>query len=175
MHRCARGDLGRCLAPCAGRCTRNEYAVQVDLGRRFVERDIDVPLALLRERMAAAAERLHFEYAAVLRDRAVLLETARDELVALHRTIESLSFAYEVRGLDGDDRIYVIRRGSIQAELPVRSADERSEAQRVARTTLARPDHTLASVTPDDAAEALLLARWFRLHPEELGKTTRPP
>ena len=77
MPRCLRGDLGRCLAPCAGRCTRAAYLARVRLARRFLEGDTDAPLALLRERMQAAAERLQFEYAATLRDRAARLERLR--------------------------------------------------------------------------------------------------
>ncbi|MGH7552426.1 MAG: nuclease [Longimicrobiales bacterium] len=168
---CLRADLGRCLAPCAGRCTRAEYAAQVELGRRFLEGDLNVPLAILHARMDAAATRLQFEYAAQLRDRAAALESARAELVELRKSIESLSFVYDVPGIDGDDRRYVIRRGGILAELSVRTDDERMQAERTAQHILSRPENAFGSVRPDHAAEALLLARWFRLRPEELENT----
>jgi excinuclease ABC subunit C len=172
---CLRADLDRCLAPCAGRCTRTQYASQVELGRRFLDGDLDVPLAILRTRMDAAAERLQFEYAAVLRDRAAALESARAELVELRRSIESLTFVYDVRGFAGEDRLYVIRRGSIRAELPLKSAEDRKGAEQIAQRIFARAERSLGSVRPNHAAEALLLARWFRLRPEELENTRYPP
>lgn len=171
---CVRADLARCLAPCAARCTRAQYDAHVQLAFRFLAGDLDAPLATLRARMAAAAERMQFEYAGQLRDRADGLEAARAELVALRRTIESLSFVYEVPGFGGDDRLYVVRRGAIRAELPA-PADEagRTQAYATAEQILDRRDRAPAGIRPDHAAEALLLARWFRLRPEELARTRR--
>jgi excinuclease ABC subunit C len=115
---CLRGDVGKCLAPCAGRCTKHEYRAQVELARRFLDGDADIPLTILRQRMDTAADRLHFEYAAELRDRMNRLEEARAELISLRGLIESLSFVYEVPGHQDGDRAYIIRRGSIREELP---------------------------------------------------------
>lgn len=166
---CARGDLARCLAPCAGRCTRAGYARQAELARRFLEGDLDVPLAILRERMQAAAERLQFEYAGTLRDRLDQLEAARAELIVLRRSVESLSFVYEVRGQE-EDRLYVVRRGAIRAELMLPADQQaRAEVRRTADQLLRQREQFPGSVRPDHAAEALLLARWFRLRPHELA------
>jgi excinuclease ABC subunit C len=170
---CLRADVNKCLAPCAGRCTRHEYLAQVELARRFLDGDADVPLTILRQRMDTAADRLHFEYAAQLRDRMLRLDDARAELVSLRGMIDSLSFVYRVPGHAGDDRIYVIRRGSIREEVPAPADDD-------ARTALAERAHrlltrreTFARVAPTQAAEILLLARWFRLRPAELERTWR--
>src|SRR5262245_46935878 len=72
--RCVRADLHKCMAPCAGRCTRAEYHNRVEEARRFLEGVVHRPLNLLQERMKSAAERMQFEYAAILRDRAFRLE-----------------------------------------------------------------------------------------------------
>ncbi|HSJ08991.1 MAG TPA: UvrB/UvrC motif-containing protein, partial [Longimicrobiales bacterium] len=109
---CMRAEVGKCLAPCAARCTKAEYAEQVHIARRFLDGDADVPLTILRQRMSTAADRLQFEYAAELRNRMNMLEDARSELVALRGFIDSLSFVYEVPGHAGDDRVYIVRRGS---------------------------------------------------------------
>jgi excinuclease ABC subunit C len=168
---CMRADVSKCLAPCAGRCTRQEYAAQVELARRFLDGDADVPLTILRQRMAVAVDRLHFEYAAQLRDRMLRLEDARAELLSLRGLIDSLSFVYEVPGHDGDGRAYIIRRGSIREETPApRDAAERSELARRAHRVLTRRE-TFARVAPTQAAEILLLARWFRLRPDEMQRT----
>jgi excinuclease ABC subunit C len=170
---CMRADLQRCLAPCAGRCTRHEYNAQVELARRFLDGDADIPLTILRQRMDTAADRLHFEYAAALRDRMNRLEQARAELLALRGLIESLSFVYEVPGHSGDDRVYIVRRGSIREECAApRAHDDRSTLLQRARTLLQRRE-TYARVAPTQAAEILLLARWFRLRPDELARTWR--
>jgi excinuclease ABC subunit C len=168
---CLRGDVGKCLAPCAARCTGNEYRAQVDLARRFLDGDADIPLTILRQRMDTAADRLHFEYAAELRDRMHRLEEARAELVSLRGLIDSLSFVYEVPGHAGDDRVYIVRRGSIREDTPAPpSAAQRADLYDRAARLLERRE-TFARVAPTQAAEILLLARWFRLRPGELQQT----
>ena len=170
---CMRADVRKCIAPCAGRCTKAEYGAQVELARRFLDGDADIPLTILRRRMDAAADRLQYEYAAELRDRMHRLEDARAELVSLRGFIESLSFVYEVPGHAADDRVYIIRRGSIREE----SRAPGDDAARAALTDRARRllqrRETYARVAPTQAAEILLLARWFRLRPHELERTWR--
>ncbi len=169
---CYRGELKRCLAPCAGWCSQLEYARRAELARRFLEGDAEEPLELLRRRMDAAAGRLQFEYAAELRDRADRLVAVQQELVALRGTIENLSFAYQVPGHAGDDRLYLLRRGSIRAELPFpRSHTEREFAAARVRDVFATAEPTLSSIRPHEIAQILLVARWFRLRPDELART----
>jgi excinuclease ABC subunit C len=167
--------VGRCLAPCAGRCTRTEYLAQARLARQFFEGNAELPLAILHGRMETAVERLQFEYAAALRDRIFHLESAREELVALRGTIESLSFLYSVPGHGGDDRCYVIRRGSIREEHPAPSdrAGWRALKER-ARRLFSRRETGTSSVQPTQVSEILLLARWFRLRPGEMERVWRP-
>jgi excinuclease ABC subunit C len=171
---CVRAELDRCLAPCAARCTRTEYLAQVELARRFLDGDADVPLTILRSRMSTAADRLQFEYAAELRNRMQRLDEARAELVALRGMIESLSFTYVVTGQAGDDRLYIVRRGSIREEHPLPpSSTERAQLLEHAARILNRREMS-GRVAPTQAAEILLLTRWFRLRPQELQHTWRP-
>lgn len=172
---CYRGELHRCLAPCAGMCGQAEYAGRATLARRFLEGDAERPLAMLRERMDAAASRLQFEYAAELRDRAQRLLRIRDELVALRGTLEHLSVAYHVPGTGGEDRLYLIRRGSVRAEFrfPGTLKERQSVAARV-REVYRAPEPELASVRPHEIAQILLVARWFRLNPAESERAYPP-
>jgi excinuclease ABC subunit C len=170
---CLRADVGKCLGPCAGRCTKQEYRAHTDIARRFLDGDADVPLTILRQRMATAADRLHFEYAAELRDRMHRLEDARAELLSLRGFIDSLSFVYEVAGANGDDRVYVIRRGSIREEAPAPVDGAARAAFRLRAARLLQRTETYTRVAPTQAAEILLLARWFRLRPHELQQTWR--
>jgi excinuclease ABC subunit C len=171
---CIRADVHKCLGPCAGRCTKAEYHAQVELAHRFLDGDADIPLTILRQRMDTAADRLHFEYAAELRDRMHRLEEARAELLSLRGFIESLSFVYEVAGDCGETRAYIIRRGSIREETRLPHGDAAARAALAERAhRLLRRRETWARVAPTQAAEILLLARWFRLRPWELENTWR--
>jgi excinuclease ABC subunit C len=173
--RCIRGDVHKCLAPCAGRCTRTEYAGRVLEARKFLKGDVHKPLTVLNERMKQAAERLHFEYAAQLRDRAWRLEEARYELIAARSSIEALTFLYRVTGWQGQDRIYVIKRGSIKADVAApRTKAEGEELRAKARQLLSKRDWK-TTVSPAEVNEVLLVARWFRLRPHELENTVPVP
>ncbi|MFW6078646.1 MAG: UvrB/UvrC motif-containing protein [Gemmatimonadota bacterium] len=173
---CLRAELGRCLAPCVGGCTRSEYVERVDLARRFLEGEADEPLSRLRARMREAAERLQYEYAAVLRDRIDRLRAVRDDLVALAHTLEGLTFLYTVPGHAGDDRVYVIRRGAVRAEMPAPStAAERRRVIERSRELLAGHDPARLRVDPYRIAEMLLVARWFRRNPEERRRAMAAP
>jgi len=169
---CIRAELHRCLAPCAAGCTQAAYAEQVDLARRFLEGDTERPLAILHDRMQRAAERLDFEYAGTLRDRARRLEAVRDELSALRGSILGSTFLYPVPGFDGDDRVYLLRRGLIVGEYPAPQSPE--GWAELAEQAKQRLDHGLLDtlhVHPHEAPEILLIARWFRLHPDERERT----
>jgi excinuclease ABC subunit C len=173
--RCVRADLQKCLAPCASRCTRTEYRARVDEAKRFLEGGVHGPLSKLQNRMRSAAERMQFEYAAQLRDRAFRLEGARAELVALRDSIESLTFAYSVPGYRGDDRVYLIRRGSIRAELMVpRTGADEQQLRTIATRVFRRRERGPVTVDPHTAGEILLISRWFTLRPDELARTIPP-
>jgi excinuclease ABC subunit C len=172
---CLRADLRRCLAPCAGRCTKSEYLEHVELAERFLEGDADMPLTILRRRMQAAVDRQHYEYAAELRDRMFRLDEARHQLVALRGVIESLTFLYHPTSYGTAERVYIVRRGSIIAERPAPANAAEEEALREeARVLLTKKLYATAAVQPTQVAEILLLARWFRLRPDELHRTWSP-
>jgi excinuclease ABC subunit C len=172
---CIRADLATCLAPCCGRPTAAEYHRAVELARRFLEGRAEEPLAELEQKMAAASRRMDFEYAALLRDRLERLRGFRDQLVAFRGAVEDLTFVYRVPGHRGDDRVYLIRRGRIRRELA--HPKGRRARERVARAiheVYGEVDAGPAALSAQDAAEILLVARWFRLKPKERRRTLRP-
>lgn len=173
--RCMRADLGTCLAPCCGRPHALEYARAVDLAGRFLEGRSDGPLTELERRMAEAAARMDFEYAALLRDRTGRLRQFRDQLLAFRGSVEDLTFVYRVPGFAGDDRLYLIRRGRIRRELPLpKGRRARRAAVREVEAVYAETERGPGALEPEDAAEILLVARWFRLHPRERRRTYPP-
>ena len=172
---CLRADLGRCLAPCAGRCTRTEYHSRADLALKFLRGEVDRPLDVLRDRMESAAARMNFEHAAVLRDRIARLEELREELIASRDLIETLTFVYPVTDADGNGRVYVIRRGLVLAEWQApKTPLERAQIRQRARALLEDGLRGFQSVGAAEASEILMIARWFRSRPEELDRVWRP-
>jgi excinuclease ABC subunit C len=171
---CVRADLGKCLGPCAARCTRTTYLERVAEARRFLEGTVERPLHVLRERMEHAAGRMQFEYAAALRDRALRLEGARAELVALRNSMEALTLVYSVPGYRGDDRVYLIRRACLCGELPMprNEADQRRLLEN-ALPVLQRRERA-RKLDETTVSEMLLVSRWFRLRPDELSHTLTP-
>lgn len=173
--RCYRFELKRCLGPCAGQCTQDEYAHRVQLARSFLEGNANEPLEWLAARMTGAAERWDFEYAAILRDRTARLNALRDEFSLLREALEGLSFLYPVPGADGDDRIYVVRRGTVRAVIPTpRTAAERRRLAKLAQEVFSAPEQSGTMVARHQVDEILLVARWFRAKPAELERTIPP-
>jgi excinuclease ABC subunit C len=173
--RCLRADLRTCLAPCCGRPAAAEYRRAVETARRFLEGRAEGPLGEIEKRMQTAAERMDFEYAGLLRDRLERLRRFRDELVAFRGRVEDLTFVYRVPGFRGDDRVYLIRRGRIRRDLP--HPKGRRARQRVARAVeevYGEVDRGPRGLAPEDAAEILLVAQWFRLNPKERRRTLTP-
>jgi excinuclease ABC subunit C len=172
---CLRADLGRCLAPCAARCTRADYHDRANSALRFLSGEAEAPLDRLRSRLEGAVSRLNFEYAATVRDRIQRLEELRDELISLRGTIEALTFTYRVPGADGGERMYIIRKGLVLADLAApRDPGAEAALRRRAERILLETARGLDAVGPAEATEILMVARWFRLRPEELGRTWRP-
>jgi excinuclease ABC subunit C len=175
LPHCIRAELESCLAPCCGRPTAVAYHAAVELARRFLEGRAAAPLADLDREMRSASARLDFEYAALLRDRLERLSAFRDELVAFRGRVEDLTFLYKVPGFEGDDRVYLIRRGRIRKEMTLpKGRRARSAVARATEAVYGETDPGPAALEPQDAAEILLVARWFRLKPEERRRTVKP-
>ena len=76
---CLEYYINRCVAPCTGYASREEYAQVIEQVILFMEGDTDAVTSDLEENMTLAAERLEFERAAVLRDRIKAVERVAEE------------------------------------------------------------------------------------------------
>ncbi len=76
---CLEYYINRCVAPCTGFASREEYAKVIEQVIMFMEGDTDSVTRDLEENMVLAAERLEFERAAVLRDRIKAVERVVEE------------------------------------------------------------------------------------------------
>lgn len=171
---CIRYEIGRCLGPCIGAVTAAQYDERVRTARDFVAGLSDVPVSVLRRAMEESSAQLDFERAAALRDKLARLESLQEQFARLHFAVETLSFAYHVPGVDGDDRVYLIRRGRVLSETPEpRTALERARLEASIASAFTPGHNDSAAVPAHEIDELMLVASWFRNFPAELERTTR--
>lgn len=172
---CIRFEVGKCLGPCVAACTSSEYADRELLARAFLEGADDSPMRMLATRMTRLSERLEFERAAVMRDKLRRLEGLREQLTRVRVAVESLTFLYYVPGHRNDDRVYLVRRGTVRRELPApRTALEQELLSATVQQVFEPGERATAQVPAHLVDEMMLLASWFRLRPGELRRTAAP-
>ena len=172
---CIRLEVKKCLGPCVAACTASQYQMQVDLARAFLDGTNHGPIDRLKSEMDACAELLNFERAAILRDKLQRLETLREMFSRMRFAVETLSFTYAVPGHEGDDRVYVIRRGTVRAETRApRTKRDRSRLAAMVRDVFDPPERSSGAVPTHEIDELLLLSSWFRRNPGELERTQAP-
>jgi excinuclease ABC subunit C len=81
---------------------------------------------------------------------------------------------YTVPGHDGDDRVYLIRRGRVRGEhsLP-RSEQDRLRLLEMLHDVFSPAERVTAQVASHEVDELLLLSSWFRRFPAELARSRR--
>ena len=174
--RCLRHEIGRCLGPCVGATDVGTYDRRLATARAFLEGTHDGPLDDLAARMQAHAEAMEYERAAALRDKLARLEGLRAQFARLRFAIESLTFAYPVRGEGGlPDRVYLVRRGTVRHECDIPATAAEREAFRAhCATVFGTPEPDVRTVRAHEVDELLLLSSWFSNHPDELARTVPP-
>lgn len=173
--RCLRGDLGTCLAPCAGLPDAATYRERAREAHRFLEGRGEGPIERLRARMAEAAAKRDFEYAALLRDRARRLLDFSERLGAWRGELDALTFLYRVPGFRGEDRLYLLRRGRVKEECAYpKSAAARAQVAALVEDVYRRREPTPRALEREEAAEILFVAAWFKGRPRELRRTKTP-
>jgi excinuclease ABC subunit C len=169
---CIRHEIAKCLGPCIGGCSASEYAERVVLARAFLDGSDDGPIDMLRSEMERASMELKFERAAAYRDKLERLEALRAQFGRLRFAVENLSFVYTVPGHEGEDKVYVIRRGVVRAELSKpRSSKDRRTMKQLVNDIFSQPAAPAAQVPTHEIDELLLLSSWFRRFPTEMKRT----
>lgn len=167
--RCLRYDLGACLGPCFGGCSRRQYTAHVRQAAALFDGDQKCHGRLAAE-LAAASEARRYEQAAILRDKLIDLQWLADELGRLRHARKEFSFVYPITGASGRPRWYLVRGGD------VRGVVSRPEAAESAEKCLARLESVYGPAvaigeTPEDTEVVQLVSRWFRTQPQELART----
>lgn len=172
---CIRHEIRRCLGPCVAGCSAAEYDERVALARAFLEGASDGPIERFQRRMEESKESLQYERAALYRDRLRRLERLREQLGRVRFALESLSFVYPVSGFGGDDRVYLIRRGTVRAEAAApRATPDHLGLQRLIDQVFQPGEPATGAIRVHEIDEILLLSAWFRRYPDELAKAWAP-
>ncbi len=170
---CIRYEIRKCLGPCVTACTEGQYDERVVLAKAFLDGADDTPVDSLRLEMLRASAELEYERAAAMRDKLERLEALRDQFERLRFAVESLSFSYHVPGWNGEDRVYLIRKGRVRAEgAPPVSAKEKRHHALVMEEVFGTRESEGARLPTHEIDELLLLSWWFRTHPDEMDRTT---
>lgn len=112
---CLYFHMGRCLGPCIGAASREEYAAAVEGAALFLQGRGEDLLPEMRERMERAAEDLDFERAAKLRDEISAIEHVleRQKIVSSRGDDADVIAVYQSPGGDAVVQVAVIRNGKI--------------------------------------------------------------
>jgi excinuclease ABC subunit C len=172
---CIRHEIGNCLGPCAGACSRSAYKERVRAARAFLAGADAGPLRSLEGEMAVASGALAFERAAAVRDKLEPLRWLWDQLARLRTAREQQSFVYAVAGPGQPDRWYLIDRGRVEAVLaaPLDMQGGRTAAAAIEGVYRRRPPWD-DPVPGDELETVFLVGGWFRRHPEERLRTLSP-
>ncbi|HEY3114028.1 MAG TPA: UvrB/UvrC motif-containing protein [Gemmatimonadaceae bacterium] len=169
---CIRHEISKCLGPCVGGCSAAQYDERVALAKAFLDGSDDGPINMLRAQMERLSAALEFERAAAYRDKLERLEALRGQFGRLRFAVENLSFVYTVPGHEGEDKVYLIRRGVVRAEVAKpRSSKDRRTMKQLVDDIFSQPASHTAQVPTHEIDELLLLSSWFRRFPQEMKRT----
>ena len=83
---CLQNQIGRCIAPCTGNVTKEEYKALLDQAIGFINGKYKPVLDMLQERMNECAQRMNYEGAAVYRDRIRAVQELNEKQTAISTT-----------------------------------------------------------------------------------------
>jgi excinuclease ABC subunit C len=163
---CLRMEIGTCLGPCTGTCTRRDYQAQVRKARDFLVGKDLAPLAQLQAEMQAAAAAQQFERAAAVRDRLTVLQWLTDRLARVRKAQQEMSFIYPVAGWDGSTTWHLIHaaRTVASVEKPHDAATRKIAAEQI--DAIYRNQSGLLD-SYEHADSMMVVMQWFRKHPGE--------
>jgi excinuclease ABC subunit C len=172
---CLRLDLGTCLAPCAGACSRGAYFAEVRRAKSFLDGDHEPTLGRLRAAMADAARKQEFERAAALRDKVQALDWLNMRLKRLRDARQELSLVYPVEGPGRCTWWYVLHAGRplLAAPAPRTGAEAEAFLDTLDRIYRRNDDPRLAD-SYEHIDGMLLVSAWFRKFPRERRRALTP-
>ena len=155
---CMNYDIGRCMAPCAGKCTEETYRTMMEGVLSFLGGDYETVVKKLRADMEEAAAAMRYEKAAKIRDKIKDVEGLMERQIALAQD-----------GLDAMIQILYVRGGRMVGgdhfALPREGGEDPGEVIASFMTQYYEqagliPRNVLCQTLPEGAAEQL--EAWLR-------------
>ena len=114
-HRpCLNFHINRCLAPCAGRCSKEQYAKQIEEVISFLSGNDKKVANLLQQKMNESAENEDFELAIFYRKKLEILDKlVRRQVTALPKDFDLDIFAIASNGLNTVVSVLFVRGGKL--------------------------------------------------------------
>lgn len=174
---CIEFEIKRCMAPCTGNQSREDYHVIVKQVRQFLEgRDREL-LDSLREDMESAAEREEFEEAARLRDRLFSVErTLEKQRITQVTTTDQDVIGIARQGAAADLQLLFVRGGLLIGRKDffwpqsADSADEELVRSAIEQFYNKEGQPPKELLVPTDLVDAPLIEQWLS---EKRGDTVR--
>lgn len=109
---CVNHEIGRCLAPCAGKCTQEQYGEMIRGVLAFLGGDYRQVLTVLEQEMTDCAAKMQYERAAVLRDKIRDVKGLMERQIAIQTAnSEQDIIALAQDGLDAMAQVVYVRGG----------------------------------------------------------------
>ena len=174
---CLNYQIGRCLAPCVGFVSKEEYEGIVNDIRMFLEGKNRELARALGRKMAEASEMLDFESAAKIRDRINAVKKVLErQSITSGKLIDQDYLAVARKGDEAQAMVLFVRGGSVigSKSFPFPKLGESSEAE-ILTSFITQfysdekfiPEEVVVSVDVDDKA---LIETWLT---ERKGKTVK--
>lgn len=168
---CLAYHIGKCLAPCAHACSKEEYSDRVKKAMAFLDGEYEEAEEILREKMLRFAENEEFELAMEYREKLQMLSKLKlKRLTAINRCINADVIALKTDKLYSSVNVLVTRGGIMQGGNSF-ALEDASLADGDALTAFILQYYTSheppEELIVQDFCEKELLERYFK---EKLGK-----
>ncbi len=167
---CVNYEIGKCMAPCAGKCTEEAYWDMMDGVLAFLGGDYQQVLKVLRKDMMDCAAKMQYERAAALRDKIRDVEGLMERQIAIQTDrSEQDIIALAQDGLDAMVHIFYVRGGRMiggdHFALPREGSEDPGEVLAEFITQYYEdgnliPRHVLVQALPEGSREQL--EQWLR-------------
>ncbi len=172
---CLRYEIGNCLGPCVGGCSKASYQAQVRAATSFLNGETDAPLFDLERSMHQAAGNQQYELAQKLRDEHRALEYLYRKLTLLAESRRRCHFVYATQGPQAQSVWYLILRGEVKGALPApHSPTTFAEYKPRLKQWQKMLENPLVDNPETHPYTLPLVAAWFRKNPQEFERTFEP-
>ena len=166
---CLKYHIGRCLGPCVGACTRDEYMAVIEQVCLFLEGKTEEIVGRLRAQMDEASEALKYERAAFLRDQIIAVERTVERQKVISTAMMDQDVVAFARS-DGEAcvEVFFIRRGKLVGHEHFILEGAQDEDAREIITSFITQFYAQAAYIPEEillqnaAAEMEIVEAWLR-------------